>query len=80
VRRSLLLFLCVLLLCATTGTRPLAAQPTSALLYYAIVWLAFVHVTILVYEEPNLRRTFGSSYERYTSFVRRWVPGKKFDS
>src|SRR5262244_3073124 len=34
-------------------------------LIYVLAWLAFVHVNILVYEEPNLRRKFGESYERY---------------
>jgi protein-S-isoprenylcysteine O-methyltransferase Ste14 len=53
---------------------------SSRFLLYALVWLAFVHTVILVYEEPNLRRKFGSSYERYTSSVRRWIPGKKYDS
>jgi protein-S-isoprenylcysteine O-methyltransferase Ste14 len=53
---------------------------SSRFLLYAIAWLAFVHVNVLVYEEPNLRRKFGRSYERYTSAVRRWIPGKKYDS
>jgi protein-S-isoprenylcysteine O-methyltransferase Ste14 len=53
---------------------------SSRFLLYAIVWLAFVHANVLVYEEPNLRRKFGSSYERYTSAVRRWIPGKKYNS
>ena len=47
-------------------------------LLYTLVWLAFVHITVLVYEEPNLRRKFGSSYERYTLAVGRWVPGRKY--
>ena len=47
-------------------------------LLYAIAWLAFVHVNVLLYEEPNLRRKFGSSYEQYTSAVHRWIPGKKY--
>ena len=47
-------------------------------LLYTAAWFIFVHLTVLVYEEPNLRRKFGDSYERYTSSVRRWVPGKRF--
>ena len=46
---------------------------------YAIGWLAVVHVFVLVYEEPNLRRKFGASYERYTRHVRRWLPGRAYD-
>jgi protein-S-isoprenylcysteine O-methyltransferase Ste14 len=47
-------------------------------LLYAITWLAFVHVNVILYEEPNLRRKFGSSYDRYRSAVRRWIPGKRY--
>jgi protein-S-isoprenylcysteine O-methyltransferase Ste14 len=47
-------------------------------LLYAIAWLAFVHVNVLLYEEPNLMRKFGGSYERYMLAVRRWIPGKKY--
>jgi len=48
------------------------------LLVYAIVWLVLVHLSILLYEEPNLRRKFGSSYDDYTTAVHRWIPGKKY--
>jgi hypothetical protein len=34
---------------------------------YAAGWLAFVHLNVIVYEEPNLRRKFGGSYDRYTA-------------
>jgi protein-S-isoprenylcysteine O-methyltransferase Ste14 len=47
-------------------------------LLYAIAWLLFVHVNVLLYEEPNLRHKFGSSYEHYTAAVHRWIPGKKY--
>jgi protein-S-isoprenylcysteine O-methyltransferase Ste14 len=47
-------------------------------LVYAIAWVLFVHVNVLLYEEPNLRRKFGSSYERYTTVVHRWVPGRRY--
>ena len=49
-----------------------------AFLEYVFAWLAFVHINILVYEEPNLRRKFGSSYERYKSSVGRWIPGRAY--
>ena len=41
--------------------------------YAAAVW-AIVHVWLLVYEEPSLRRRFGPSYQEYCSNVRRWWP------
>jgi protein-S-isoprenylcysteine O-methyltransferase Ste14 len=49
-----------------------------ALLGYAAVWLLIVHLNVIVYEEPNLRRKFATSYERYSVSVRRWIPGKKY--
>ena len=49
-----------------------------AFLLYTIAWLGFVHLNILLYEEPNLRRKFGTSYDRYVAAVRRWVPGPRY--
>lgn len=47
-------------------------------LEYTAIWLAFVHLSVLVYEEPNLRRKFGESYEHYCASVRRWIPGRAY--
>ena len=41
--------------------------------YAAIAWLLF-HVFVLAYEEPTLRRQFGSSYDAYRAHVPRWWP------
>lgn len=41
--------------------------------YGALVWLA-VHLFVIGYEEPTLRRTFGAEYERFCGNVPRWVP------
>jgi protein-S-isoprenylcysteine O-methyltransferase Ste14 len=49
-----------------------------AFFLYALGWLVFVHLNILFYEEPNLRRKFGSSYEQYTHAVGRWIPGRRY--
>lgn len=46
-----------------------------ALLGYAGVFLLAMHVFIVAYEEPTLRRTFGADYEAYCGRVRRWWPG-----
>ena len=43
------------------------------LIYAGIVWLV-VHLFVVGYEEPTLRRTFGSQYEGYRLNVRRWLP------
>jgi len=40
----------------------------------AAVVIAFLHVWVLIYEEPTLRRKFGDSYERYCKRVPRWLP------
>jgi protein-S-isoprenylcysteine O-methyltransferase Ste14 len=39
----------------------------------AILWFV-VSVFVIGYEEPTLRRTFGSDYENYCRNVRRWLP------
>jgi len=39
----------------------------------AVLWL-FVSAFVIVYEEPTLRRMFGSDYESYCRAVRRWIP------
>jgi len=33
-----------------------------------------VHLFVLFYEEPTLRRQFGEEYERYRKQVPRWIP------
>ena len=33
-----------------------------------------VHLFVLFYEEPTLRKKFGTDYEDYTRNVRRWLP------
>ena len=41
---------------------------------YGVSVGAFFHLFIVFYEEPHLRRTFGSSYEDYCRHVSRWLP------
>jgi len=45
----------------------------ALLLYLCLVWLVF-HLFIILYEEPHLRKVFGTEYEKYCRDVRRWVP------
>jgi protein-S-isoprenylcysteine O-methyltransferase Ste14 len=42
-------------------------------LYAVMVWLV-LHVLVLIYEEPTLRRGFGACYEAYCREVPRWIP------
>ncbi len=46
----------------------------ARLLVYAGVVFAAFHLNVLLYEEPNLRRRFGASYETYCLRVGRWWP------
>jgi len=34
----------------------------------------FVHLFVLFYEEPTLRRQFGATYQKYCEAVPRWIP------
>lgn len=45
----------------------------NLLVYAMIVFLAF-HTFVTYYEEPNLKRRFGASYENYLKQVPRWIP------
>ena len=45
----------------------------GVLIYAAVVALGF-HLFVVLYEEPTLRRTYGSQYEEYCMLVRRWIP------
>jgi len=53
----------------------LAAILGSALvLIYAGGLFAVLHMFIVTYEEPGLRRRFGSAYDGYVREVDRWLP------
>jgi protein-S-isoprenylcysteine O-methyltransferase Ste14 len=45
-----------------------------ALVLYGAAVAVGVHLLVVAYEEPTLRRTFGASYLAYTRAVPRWVP------
>ena len=45
-----------------------------ALLIYMVLAFIGVHVFIVLYEEPTLRKKFGASYEEYLKRVPRWMP------
>ncbi len=53
---------------------------STVLIWYALAWLAIVHVNILVYEERYLQFRFGESYSEYRKNVRRWIPGRPYQS
>jgi protein-S-isoprenylcysteine O-methyltransferase Ste14 len=41
---------------------------------YGVLLLALLHLRLLLYEEPRLRRKFGASYDDYYHSVPRWLP------
>jgi protein-S-isoprenylcysteine O-methyltransferase Ste14 len=45
-----------------------------ALLQYTGIWFTVVHLVVVLYEEPSLRRRFGTPYEQYCRSVHRWMP------
>lgn len=45
-----------------------------ALLVYTILAFLGVHLFILFYEEPTLKKKFGAAYEAYLKNVPRWIP------
>ena len=45
----------------------------NLLIYAAVVFIAF-NTFVALYEEPNLKTRFGSSYEAYLKRVPRWIP------
>lgn len=50
---------------------------SRGLFAYWVVWFTVVNLFVLGYEEPALRRQFGSAYERYAAAVGRWLPRRR---
>ena len=46
---------------------------SSALLLYALAFVAGFHLRVLLYEEPWASRTFGDEWEAYRARVPRWM-------
>ena len=44
---------------------------------YSVVILIGIHLLVVLYEEPILRRRFGESYEEYCRRVPRWLPRRR---
>ena len=70
----------VAVLVIVLGQALLFASPL--LLAYAVVLAAAMHLVVLFYEEPTLRRTYGETYDAYCAEVGRWLPrlGRKSSS
>lgn len=49
-------------------------ERSISILLMALAVFAVVHLFVVLYEEPTLRKKFGSSYQDYCMQVRRWIP------
>ena len=49
-------------------------EQSPAILLFALPWLLFAHLFVVLYEEPHLHATFGAPYDAYCRSVRRWLP------
>ncbi len=47
---------------------------SASVVLLAAGWLLLVHLFVIGYEEPALRRKFGADYLRYLEGVPRWIP------
>lgn len=47
---------------------------SAPLALYALAVFTGFHLFVLGYEEPTLRKSFGTAYERYCAHVPRWLP------
>lgn len=45
-----------------------------ALLLYALAFGLGFHLFVVYYEEPTLKKKFGTAYEQYSKAVPRWIP------
>jgi protein-S-isoprenylcysteine O-methyltransferase Ste14 len=49
-------------------------QLSPAILLFALLMAALLHLFIVFVEEPKLERRFGESYREYKRRVNRWIP------
>ena len=56
----------------------IASQAISWRSFPTLIYLVFIacwfELFVIVYEEPHLRRVFGTQYENYSRSVNRWLP------
>jgi protein-S-isoprenylcysteine O-methyltransferase Ste14 len=59
-------------LCAVLGEA--AIFHAWRILVYAVFLALAFHLFVIFYEEPALKKKFGSAYDRYRQSVPRWIP------
>jgi protein-S-isoprenylcysteine O-methyltransferase Ste14 len=51
-----------------------AVARSIALAVYSSAFVLMANLFVIFYEEPNLRRRFGASFDEYATRVGRWIP------
>lgn len=49
-------------------------ERSASILLFALLLFGGIHLLVVFYEEPTLRRKFGISYQQYLEAVNRWKP------
>jgi protein-S-isoprenylcysteine O-methyltransferase Ste14 len=49
-------------------------HPASSILWMPLIVAVSSHLFVIFYEEPHLRKTFGTRYQTYCQAVPRWIP------
>jgi protein-S-isoprenylcysteine O-methyltransferase Ste14 len=52
-------------------------HPSRSLLFCPLIVAVSSHLFVIFYEEPHLRKTFGTRYQAYCQAVPRWIPRRK---
>lgn len=50
---------------------------STSVVCLGILFTLFMHLLVVLYEEPSLERRFGASYRAYKRAVPRWLPGRR---
>jgi protein-S-isoprenylcysteine O-methyltransferase Ste14 len=49
-------------------------ERSISILLMALALLLVVHLMVVIYEEPTLRKLFGATYQEYCRTTARWIP------
>lgn len=49
-------------------------ENSISIVLFSILWILSANIFIIYFEEPSLRKRFGSTYDNYCKTVMRWTP------
>lgn len=55
-------------------------SPSLSMIVAVIIFFLATHLFVTLYEEPNLKKRFGNSYEHYLKKIPRWIPKLRKDT